>query len=235
MPRCCSIGWKKPCCPLLGEPHQMAESMLELWWAMQPLTMFTNAEVLEDALSLHWVKITSSQTSKPADPPTSQEQSCSRNQRASDRGMFMVAHSVGHSKPTATAVAVSPSPIPSQKVESQQEETSGWQWTPPPGFTEIARSLFGDDPPHEVAGIPPELAEEQGPIWIAGSTMFSTRLIQDAVSGSTYIDMMTCSMSLVVLLPQWVTALCPPSWERRTQIPTRPPTWQWSLALHWQL
>ena len=48
-------------------------------------------------------------------------------------------------------------------------------------------------------GILLELAEEQGPIQIVGSTMFSTRLIQDTVSGSTYINMLTCSMSLVGL------------------------------------
>ena len=62
--------------PLLGEPHQMAESVLELWQAMEPITMFTN---IEDAPPLHWVKTTSSQMSEPVDPPTSQEQSCSRN------------------------------------------------------------------------------------------------------------------------------------------------------------
>ena len=46
-------------------------------------------------------------------------------------------------------------------------------------------------------GIPPEMAEEQGPIWMVGSTMFSTQLFQDSVLGATYIDMVTCSMSLV--------------------------------------
>ena len=37
------------------------------------------------------------------------------------------------------------------------------------------------------------------PIWVAGSTMFSASLFQDAVSGTTYINMVTCSMSLVGL------------------------------------
>ena len=37
----------------LGRHHQMAESMLELQRTMEPLTMFTNAEVLENALPLH--------------------------------------------------------------------------------------------------------------------------------------------------------------------------------------
>ena len=59
--------------PLPGKPHQMAESVLELWLSMEPLTTFTNAEVLEDTPPLHWVKIMSSQTLEPADPPTSWE------------------------------------------------------------------------------------------------------------------------------------------------------------------
>ena len=58
---------------------------------------------------------------------------------------------------------------------------------------------MGDNLPHEVAGIPPELSEEQGMIQVVGSVMFSARLVQDMISGSTYIDMMTCSMSLVGL------------------------------------
>ena len=64
---------------------------------------------------------------------------------------------------------------------------------------EIARSLHGDDLPHVVIGLPLELAKEQDPIWVVGSTMFSTRLFKDAVSGTMYIDMMTCSMSQIGL------------------------------------
>ena len=48
-------------------------------------------------------------------------------------------------------------------------------------------------------GITPELAKEQDPIWMAGSTMFSAWLFQDAVSGATYINMVTCLMSLMVM------------------------------------
>ena len=59
------------------------------------------------------------------------------------------------------------------------------------------RSLHGDDLPHVVTDICPELAEEQDAIWVVGSTMFSVWLFQDVVSGTTYIDMMTCLMSLV--------------------------------------
>ena len=64
---------------------------------------------------------------------------------------------------------------------------------------EITSSLHGDDSPCEVTGIPLELAREQDPIWIVGPIMFSAKLFQDTVSGSTYINMMTCSMSLMGL------------------------------------
>ena len=48
-------------------------------------------------------------------------------------------------------------------------------------------------------GVPPELAEDHDPIMMVGSTMFSTQLLQDSMSGATYINMVTCSMSLVGL------------------------------------
>ena len=80
---------------------------------------------------------------EPADPPTSWEWSHSRNWRAHMKGTFMVVHCIGHSKPTATHWAVTPSPVPTQKAESLQEEASGWWQVPPPGFMEIARSLWG--------------------------------------------------------------------------------------------
>ena len=58
---------------------------------------------------------------------------------------------------------------------------------------------MGDNPPHEVVGIQLELAKEKGPIKVVGPAMFSARLVQDTISGSTYINVMTCSMSLVGL------------------------------------
>ena len=100
------------------------------------------------------------------------------------RGAFVAAHGIGHSKPMATTWVASPSPIPTHKVKSQQEETSSQWQRPPPGLMEITRPLCGDDLPHEVMGIPLELANVQDPIWIVGSTKFSARLFQDAVSGS---------------------------------------------------
>ena len=38
--------------PSCGEPRHLAESILELQWAMEPLTMFCDSEVLDDATSL---------------------------------------------------------------------------------------------------------------------------------------------------------------------------------------
>ena len=49
-------------------------------------------------------------------------------------------------------------------------------------------------------GVPPELAERQGPIQMTGLTMFSaSRLQQDKASGATYIDVVTCTVSWVCL------------------------------------
>ena len=124
MPKPCNTGQKKAQLPLPGEPCQMAESMLELWRAMEPLTTFTNAEVLEDATPLHWVKIMSIWTLEPMDPPTSQEQSNSRNWRAYARATFAVTHGMGHLKPTVTTWADSiTSPSPEGRVTA-----GGDQW-----------------------------------------------------------------------------------------------------------
>ena len=67
-------------------------------------------------------------------------------------------------------------------------------------------------------GVPPELAEEQDPIRMVGSTMFSTWIFQDSMSGATYIDMVAYSMSLLAwgLLPQWLTTSCSHCIERWT-------------------
>ena len=51
--------------PIPGNPCQLAESMLELWWMMAPLTMFMDEEVLEDVPSSNWVKITPSRLLEP--------------------------------------------------------------------------------------------------------------------------------------------------------------------------
>ena len=110
---------------------------------------------------------------------------------------FRVTCGIGWSKPPATAQASSPSASHTLKAEPQQEDTiSQWQ-TPPPGFAEIVRSLCADNPTQVVMGVPPKLDKEQDCIQMVGSTMFFAQLFQDSVSGPTYTDMVTCSMSLV--------------------------------------
>ena len=55
-----------------------------------------------------------------------------------------------------------------------------------------------------LTGIPPEVAEDQGPIQIVGSTMLCTQLFQNATSRAMCIDMVTCLMNLVgmgIVLP----------------------------------
>ena len=84
---------------------------------------------------------------------------------------------------------------------------------PPPGFAEIAQSLCGDNPLRVVSGIPPELAKDQGPVQMVGSSMLSTLLFMDASSGAMCIDMVTCLMNLVGMeyVPQQKTAMLPPT------------------------
>ena len=67
--------------PTPGKPHQLVESVLELQHTMEPLTTFTNEEVLEDVLPSNWVKITSSRMAE----PTPRECSHSRTHRAHAR------------------------------------------------------------------------------------------------------------------------------------------------------
>ena len=117
--------------PLPDEPHQIVESVLALQRSVEPLTMFTNDEVLEDTLPSHWVKIMLSWTLEPTDPPASQEWSCSGSHRAWTRGVFTVMCSIGWSKPTATGWVASPSVSLALRMELQPEDTVSQRWTPP--------------------------------------------------------------------------------------------------------
>ena len=96
--------------PMPGEPHQLVECVQELREAMEPLTMFTDKEVLSNDVPLDRVKITSSRTSKPAEPASSQVWSHSRNRRDCTQGSFTVVHSLGRSKPAVAPQVMSPSP-----------------------------------------------------------------------------------------------------------------------------
>ena len=51
--------------PIPSEPHQLVESVLELWQMMKVLTTITDEEVLEDVPPLNWVKIMPSRLLEP--------------------------------------------------------------------------------------------------------------------------------------------------------------------------
>ena len=59
--------------PMPGKPCQLLECVQELMEAMEPLTMFTDAEVFSNDAPSTWVKITSSRTLELTEPTNSQE------------------------------------------------------------------------------------------------------------------------------------------------------------------
>ena len=146
--------------------------------------MFTDEIVLSNDVPLHWVQIASSQTSKSEEPASSQEQSHSRNRGAHAQGSFVAAHSLGRSKPTVAPQAASPSPtcewkVPPPRICRDSQVPMGGQFTTyhhwsPTGADHTTRPLCGDHHSHR-------------------------SLCQDAASGTTYLDMVTTSMSLVGL------------------------------------
>ena len=129
--------------PTPGKSFQLAESVQELRCAMEPLTTFTNVEVLDDAPPFNWVKITSSRMAE----PTPRECSCSRTHRAHARGLFLAAYGEGWPKAiTTTQMASQPAAL-AQEVEPKLEDTVHQQPSPLAGFAEIALSLHADNLP----------------------------------------------------------------------------------------
>ena len=176
-----------------GDPHQLLESMLDLWQEMEPLVTFMDEEVLEDLQPSNWVLDCTIQVSR-AHP---REHSHGRTSRAGARGMFLPVYVKGWLKAQTTTQTVSKPAATAQVVLLKQEDTAH-QWPPPlPGFAEIVQSLWGDNPPQVVMGIPPELAKDQGPIQMVGSTLLSAQLFQETTSCTMCIDMVTCLMNLV--------------------------------------
>ena len=57
--------------------------------------------------------------------------------------------------------------------------------------------MHGDELLRMVKGIPPEQAEGQDPLLLMGSSLLSTHLLLDLLSGSTYVNMVASSLSLV--------------------------------------
>ena len=95
---------------------------------------------------------------------------------------------------------VSSPTISCQKAMTPMGSPITHKWKPCPVFVEIARSLWGNDSPHITINIPPGLTTPHGLlVRTATASMVSTRLHQNVVSGPTYLDMVTTSMSLVSL------------------------------------
>ena len=115
--------WVEKAQPLTpGKPCQLAESVLELQHEMDPLTMFTDEDVLKDLQSSNWVRITLSKSVEPAKKECSRSRICSTcvleghfQQLNGYKGKVLKALTTAQmvSKPTATA----------QEVELKQEGT----------------------------------------------------------------------------------------------------------------
>ena len=153
--------WVEKAQPLApGEPCQLAKGLPDLQCTMEPLTTFTNEEVLANVPPSNQVKITLSKLAEPV------QRECSRSRMhwAHARGSFSAAYSEGWPQATATNWMASQQTAPTQELAPQQASLDSQYPTPPPGFVEIAWSLCGDNLPRVVTGVSPELAEDQGPI-----------------------------------------------------------------------
>ena len=127
--------------PICSEPHQLAESMLELWWMMEPLTTFTDEEVLDDVPPSNWVKIMSSRSAE----PTQRECSCSKTHWAHSRGSFSAAYGEGWLGPhtTVTTEITSQQAALTWEVMPWQPESSSQPLTPHQGLQSSLNSFMG--------------------------------------------------------------------------------------------
>ena len=79
-----------------------------------------------------------------------------------------------------------------------------------PRFAKIAKSLWGDDTSHITINLPPVPTTSPGLlVGTAMATMMSMWLQQDTMMGTTYVDTVTASMSLVILGPTTMVVDCP--------------------------
>ena len=186
--------------PMPDEPCQLVECVWELRETMEPLMMFTNAEVFGNVGPLNWVRITPARMTEPTEPAKSQEQSHCQTRRGCTQSSFVAACNMERSMPTATTPAKDLLASSSPRVETQLEGTSIRPQMPPSGFADIARSLQGNTSLCATIKIPLELTTPQGLLaGTATATMMSTWLWQNVATGATYLDMVTTPMSLVSL------------------------------------
>ena len=172
--------------PMLYEPCQLVECVWELRESIEPLTIFTNTEVFGNVKPLNWVRITPARMTEPAEPMKSWEWSHSWTRRGCTWGSFVATSNMERLTLTATTPAKGQLATSSLRVETKLESTSVRPWTPPPGFADITRSLWGDDSLCATIEIPLELTVPQG--LLAGTsmaTMISMWLQQDVVTGTS--------------------------------------------------
>ena len=65
---------------------------------------------------------------------------------------------------------------------------------PPSGFMAVAKSLKEDKPPQITVEIPQEMAAPGFMVGSTMTTMVTTQIHQDEMTGVTYMDTMTASM-----------------------------------------
>ena len=146
--------------PSPGELCHLVESVVELWWAMEPLDSFTDKEVFAATVPSNWAEISLPRPAEPALWDCRLSRSCQTH----PRGSLLVAHGESQSpttamrstrrtdQPTATKKADVP-PAPSKKMLLHSNNKLP---CPLPGFTEIAWPLWGNNLLSVVIGIPTE-------------------------------------------------------------------------------
>ena len=131
--------------PIPGKPNYLAGSVLELRWAMEPLVTFSDEEVLAAAVPSNWIEVTVPRLAEPTpvEPHCSCRWSCSHNTLAHPNWSLMAA--CGRDWPTVMKKRDEPAILP-KEVMMQLPVPEHKSPCPPPGFVEIARSLWGKQP-----------------------------------------------------------------------------------------
>ena len=122
--------------PIPGKPHHLAESVLELWWVMEPLVSFTDEDILVATAPCNWVEVNLPRLAEPTPPDTQHSHSC--NTQACPRGSLSAAHS--GDQPTATMRRDRPATPPQEVMLWQLEHKSS---CPLPRFAENHKKPAG--------------------------------------------------------------------------------------------
>ena len=186
--------------PNPSEPHHLVGSVAELWWVMEPLVTFTDDEVFAAMAPSDWAEITLPQLAEPVSPGPhcqhtySQSHSC----QACPRGSLVATHS--KSQPTIT-MKTEASSLPRRWCCCHLVRLH--QGTRPHTPTRVHGNhpwpmkgeLVEGDQLSAIVGIPPKDATDS--YEVVGSSIMVMHLFGDPRSGERFIDMLTCTMSVV--------------------------------------